>query len=219
MNIKETLMTAFGSDFGGMCLGDDKTGQNETNGMFGIDPTDIPNILKDQMVTYGNVVVDHRPPKEDPNGIRITAGNNLINYLWELTTRTADIITSKLNWNRMMSTQKAKYMCIGMKNFYLLASLDRYKSMHILIGLFPSCIVNQYDLIRKVYNAYIHLEMCRAVWGLPQASILANKLLQKRLAPHEYYKCKQTLGKPWTLEAYLPSNVVYTGGRQLWGKI
>ncbi len=36
--------------------------------------------------------------------------------------------------------------------------------------------------------------MCRAVWGLPQAGILANKLLQKRLMSHGYYKCKQTPG-------------------------
>ena len=36
--------------------------------------------------------------------------------------------------------------------------------------------------------------MRRAVWGLPQAGILANKLLRKRLAPNKYYKCRQTPG-------------------------
>jgi hypothetical protein len=36
--------------------------------------------------------------------------------------------------------------------------------------------------------------MQRAVWGLPQAGILANKLLCKRLAPHGYYECKQMPG-------------------------
>jgi hypothetical protein len=36
------------------------------------------------------------------------------------------------------------------------------------------------------------LEMRRAVWGLPQAGILANKLLRKCLAPKGYYECKQT---------------------------
>jgi hypothetical protein len=30
------------------------------------------------------------------------------------------------------------------------------------------------------------------MWGLPQAGILANKLLKKRLAPHGYFECKQT---------------------------
>jgi hypothetical protein len=36
--------------------------------------------------------------------------------------------------------------------------------------------------------------MERAVWGLPQAGILANKLLRKRLAPHGYYECINTPG-------------------------
>ena len=33
-----------------------------------------------------------------------------------------------------------------------------------------------------------------AVWSLPQAGILANKLLQKRLLPHGYYECKHMPG-------------------------
>jgi hypothetical protein len=36
--------------------------------------------------------------------------------------------------------------------------------------------------------------MHRAVWGLPQAGILANKLLQKRLLPHGYFECPNTPG-------------------------
>ena len=36
--------------------------------------------------------------------------------------------------------------------------------------------------------------MRQAVWRLPQAGILASKLLQKRLALHGYYECKQTPG-------------------------
>jgi hypothetical protein len=36
--------------------------------------------------------------------------------------------------------------------------------------------------------------MHKAVWGLPQAGIVANRLQQKRLAPHGYLECKQTLG-------------------------
>ena len=72
--------------------------------------------------------------------------------------------------------------------------LGRYEYIKIPIGLFPPWIVEQYNLLHHVHNRYIYLEIRRAVWGLPQAGILANKLLRKRLAPHEYYKCKQTPG-------------------------
>ncbi len=58
--------------------------------------------------------------------------------------------------------------------------------------MFPAWTIKQYDLFPKVVRRYIYLEMRRAVWGLPQAGILANKLLRKRLAPKGYYECKQT---------------------------
>ena len=114
---QETWMAAFGNDFGGMAQGDNKTGQVGTNAMFVMDPKDIPNIPADRLVTYANVVVDYRPQKEDPNRIRITAGGNLINYPVEVTTQTADITTSKLHWNSVLSTQKAKCMCLDLKTF------------------------------------------------------------------------------------------------------
>jgi hypothetical protein len=66
--------------------------------------------------------------------------------------------------------------------------------MRIPVGLFPIWIVEQYDLLNKVVKGHIYLEMRSAVWGLPQAGILANKLLRKRLAPNGYYECKQTPG-------------------------
>ncbi len=34
--------------------------------------------------------------------------------------------------------------------------------------------------------------MRQAMWGLPQAGILANKLLKKYLAPHKYFECTHT---------------------------
>jgi hypothetical protein len=106
----------------------------------------------------------------------------------------ADIKMSKLHWNSMLSTQKAKYMCLDLKNVYLSAPLDQYKYMRIPLELSPSWIVAHYNLLTKVHRGHIYLEMRWAVWGLPQAGILANKLLRKRLAPHGYYECKQMPG-------------------------
>ena len=61
--------------------------------------------------------MDYRPQKDDPNRVRLTAGGNLINYPGELTTRTAELTTSKILWNSVLSTKDAKYMCIDLKNF------------------------------------------------------------------------------------------------------
>jgi hypothetical protein len=152
--------TAFGKDFGGMAQGDNKTGQKGTNAIFVMTHKEILLIPADRTITYAWwVVVDFRPQKADPHRIRITAGGNLINYPGELTTRTADLTTSKLMWNSVLSTKGAKYMCLDIKNFYLTAPLDRYEYMKMPLSLFPSWTKEQYNLDKHAKNGFVYLEM------------------------------------------------------------
>jgi hypothetical protein len=129
-------MKAFGKDFGGMCQGNNKTGTKETDAIFVMDPKDIPNIPKDQPPTYAKMVIDYCPQKVDPYQIRITARGNLIYYPGELTMRTINMMTAKLHWNSVLSTLKARYMCLDIRNFYHTASLDRCKYMKMPKSLF-----------------------------------------------------------------------------------
>ncbi len=64
-------------------------------------------------LTYARVVVDHQPQKEDPNRIRIAVGGNLITYKGSTSTRTANLTTSKLLWNR--KTTFKQYFLIAIK--------------------------------------------------------------------------------------------------------
>ena len=70
---------------------------------------------KYRTVTYARIVVDFRPQKTDPNRARITVGGDLIDYPYELTTCTADLTTSKVMWNSVISTPGAKYVCAYVK--------------------------------------------------------------------------------------------------------
>ena len=65
------------------------------------------------------------------------------------------------------------------------------------IILFPPWIVQQYDLLNKVVGGFVYLQMRKAVWGLPQAGILANKRLRRKLAPFGYSESTNTPGF-WT---------------------
>ena len=107
-------------------------------------------ILNDRVVTYANIVVDYRPQKEDPNRVCITAGGNLIVYPGELTKRTADITTSKILWNSVLSTKNAKYMCLDINNFYLCKLMKRFEYMKMPIGIFPRHVIQEYNLGEKV---------------------------------------------------------------------
>jgi hypothetical protein len=117
----------------------------------------------------------------DPHRIRITAGGNLITYASSPSVQTADLDTAKLHWNSMISTVGARYMCLDIKNFYLMAKLEYFEYMRIPLALFPEWIQIQYNFVELAYNG-------KAVWGLPQAGILATKRLRRKLAPFGYFE-------------------------------
>ena len=88
----------------------------------------------------------------------------------------------------MVSTALEKYMCIDINSFDLSATLEYFNYMNIPIALFQQWIIKQYELEKHVFNGFLHLELRQAVWGLPQAGILANKRLKQKLAPFRYHE-------------------------------
>jgi hypothetical protein len=155
---------------------------------------EINNIPKDRTITYARIVVDIRPHKEDPNRVRITVGGNLIDYPGEVTTRTADMVTSKLLWNSVISTDNARYICADVKNFYLETPMARKEYMRLPVQKIPDDFMEAYNLHDKILNGYLYMEIRKGMYGLPQSGILANTLLRKRLAPEGYIECKHTPG-------------------------
>ncbi len=189
-----TWSRAFGKEFGNLAQGDEVTNTKGTDSIFVMTHEQIQAIPNDRTITYTRIVVDYRPQKADPNRVRLTAGGNLIDYPGELTTRTADLTTTKLLWNSVISTEGARYLCLDIKNFYLGTPMDRFEYMKMPIDIFPQSTIDQYNLHKHVKNGFIYLEIRKAIYGLPQAGILANKLLRQRLRPHGYYEVAHTPG-------------------------
>ncbi len=200
--------TAFDKDFGGISQGDNKTGQRGTNAMFVMTHDKIHLVLATgKKFTYGNQVINYRLQKEDPQRICITAEGNLIIYALSPSICTADLDTAKLHWNSVISTKGAKYMCLDTKMFYLTAKLEYFKYMHMPLELFPIWIQEQCNFKLLAYKGFVYLEMQKAAWGLPQAGILANKCLQRKLTPFGYFKHVSTPGlwyhKTWHISLTL----------------
>jgi hypothetical protein len=122
------------------------------------------------------------------------AGGNLITYASSPSVRITDLDTAKLHWNSVISTKGAKYMCLDIIFFNLTANLEYFEYMRIPLELFTLWIQEQYNLKMLAYKGFVHLEMRKAVWGLPQAGILANKGLQCILAPFGYFEHISTPG-------------------------
>jgi hypothetical protein len=95
-----------------------------TNTIFFLSHNKIRRISKDHTVTYACIVIDHWPQKDDPNCVRITVGRNSINYPYELTTWTADMVSSKIMWNSIISMPNTKFGGTDIKNMYPKGNLD-----------------------------------------------------------------------------------------------
>ena len=127
---------------------------------------EIANIPKDRVVTYARVVVDFRPQKDDPNRVRITVGGNLIKYPGELTTRTADLTTSKLLWNSVISTDDARFAALDVGNFYLETPLERYEYIRLPLKHFPQHTIDQYNLEENAKNCFPDFNVNPAIFGV-----------------------------------------------------
>ena len=189
---------AFGTEIGRLAQG--LKGRVEgTDTFFFIHKHEVPrDRLKD--VTYDRICCNVRPEKDDPNRVRITVGGGDINFPGDCGTPTADILTVKLLFNSVVSTAGAKFMTIDISNFYLNTPMERYEYIKMKIKNFPQDVIDEYKLMEKVTpDGYVFVEARKGVYGLPQAGILAQELLEERLAKKGYHQSKITPGF-WTHE-------------------
>jgi hypothetical protein len=69
--------------------------------------------------------------------------------------------------------------------------------MKMPLTLFPSDIIEYYKLMDTALDGYVYMEIWKGVYGLPQAGVLANKLLKECLARHRYFEQPHTPGLGW----------------------
>ena len=144
---------------------------------------------RDRRPTYARFVCDVRPQKTKQECTRLTVGGNLIDYPDPVATRTCDLVTFKMHINSTLSRPKRKYCGFDIKNFYLNTPMERPEYMKINIAQIPDEIISEYNLNSKVHtDGSVYIEIKMGMYGLPQAGMLASKLLKWRLAKHGYYE-------------------------------
>jgi hypothetical protein len=139
-------------------------------------------------------MVDIRPKRTENHQVRLSMGGKLIQYPGDVSTCSADLTTSKCLSNRTISTEGTKYMCLDVKSFYLGTPMDSFEYMRIPLKLIPQEIIAEYNLLSLVSDGHVYVEVQKGMYGLPQAGILANQLLARRLAIHGYHQTKFTPG-------------------------
>jgi hypothetical protein len=151
-------------------------------------------VPRNKTPTYARFVCVLRPQKSEQHRTRLTVGGNLIDYSPDASAPTADITTFKCLVNSVLSTPNAECCCADVKTFYLNTPMDNPEFKRIPIHLIPDEIIAEYHLHDFVHNDNIFVHIEKGMYGLPQAGILANCLLAKRIAKHGYYQVRQTPG-------------------------
>jgi hypothetical protein len=154
----------------------------------------VSSVPKGRKVTYLRVVSAMRPEKDKPYRVRWTVGGDKIDYPFDVSTKTADLTTTKLLLNSVVSTPNAQFLTADLKDFYLGTPMSRYEYMRVPIWMLPDAIIEQYMLRPLFHNGYIYVEIRRGMYGLPQAGRIANDQLVAFLQPHGYAPCPLTHG-------------------------
>lgn len=164
-----------------------------TETMYFINFQEIPQNSK-QYITYGRIVVDYRPQKEETHRTRLTVGGNFINYPDTFSSPTDDMSTVKLLWNSVISTPGAKFCTMDIANFYLGTKMSLPEYMMLPLDIIPLDIKDQYKLHLKQYNNKVYVRIDKGMYGLPHAGLLENKKLVSSLHKDGYYPCEHTVG-------------------------
>jgi hypothetical protein len=154
----------------------------------------LTNIPKDRKITYGKIVCNYKPHKTEKERVRLTVGGDKLDYSGDVATSTADITTFKILINSTLSNDDAAMMMMDIKNYYVGTPLPRFEYMKMLLSRFPEEIVQKYNLNALAVDGWVYIEIRKGMYGLKQAGLLANQLLQTRLAPFGYYPARHTPG-------------------------
>jgi hypothetical protein len=69
------------------------------------------------------------------------------------------------------------------KDFYLNTPMKRFKYMQLKLNDIPEEIINEYKLHEiTAEEGYVYCEIQKGMYGLPQAGIIVQDLLQAHLA-------------------------------------
>jgi hypothetical protein len=123
---------------------------------------------------------------------RLTVGGDQFEYPGDKSTTTAGLTRAKVLINSVISTQGAKFLVIDINTFYLNTPFERYEYMVINLDPLPQETIEKYDLKKIAQDGKVYIEIQKGMYGLHQAGILVNKLLQRNLAKDGYQPTTHT---------------------------
>ena len=82
---------------------------------------------------------------------------------------TADLITTKIIFNSVLSTKDENFIFVDISNFYLKNLMDRYEFMKLPLDIIPEEIIQQYNHQNLAHKGFVCMQIQKGTNGLPQA--------------------------------------------------
>jgi hypothetical protein len=155
-------------------------------------------IPSDRHVLYANYAVCNiRPQKTETHRVHMTAGGDQLDYPGDASSPAVAMLDAKLHINSTISDahKGARYLGIDIKNYYLGTPLKYYQYIHVLAKRIPQEVWDDPRYAPHIEpDGFVNLEICRGMYGLKEAGILAFEQLVVKLAPHGYEPAPYTPG-------------------------
>ena len=121
-----------------------------------------------------------KPEKEEKEQTILTVGENLLDFIGNISVLTASVTTAKCVFNSVVSTPGARCLLADIKHFYLNNILPDPEFMRIMLKIIPQEIIDSYNLTTLVDNqGWIYMRVERVVYSIKQSGIIANQELVK----------------------------------------
>ena len=113
-------------------------------------------------VTYARLVAELRPHKKEVHRVRVTVGGDKLEYTGITATQTASLTTTKCLINSTLSTDRAKFMSVDIKDYYYGTILSDFEYMRMALKDISDEIIVQYNLRALQCNdwVYIQIDIC-----------------------------------------------------------
>ena len=178
---KYIWVKALENDFGRLAQGVKGRMPTGNSKIFFIHPSKIPSHKK---VTYGSLVVDIRPLKEEKYRVRITVGGDKLDFCGDASSVAVSLATVKLLLNSVVSTKGAKFTTADIKDFFYASFLPYPEYMKMKLKIISQEIIDQYQLKDLEKDGWVYMKIVKGIPGLKQAARFANERLVHNLAPY-----------------------------------
>ena len=146
-------------------------------------------MLPKNKATYALYIYDYYPLKDEPYKVRITVGDDKLDYNDNSSSPIANLLETKIIINSIISDahRGARFICTNIKNHFLVTLIKNLEYIRVKYKYILLDIRSRYNLDDKVApNGYICIKIQKDMLSLKQVAILAYQHLKNCLHPFKY---------------------------------